>query len=70
MYELKKSIGKLLVLPALLSLALVSCDHDHDEDDIDHHPPAFYIAMSEKISIPDAGLLLIRCQTLSPAAPG
>lgn len=52
MYRLKKSFGRLLVLPALLSLALVACDHD--EDDIDHRPPAFYIAMSEKLSIPEA----------------
>lgn len=54
MYKLKKSLGRLLVLPAFLSLALISCDHDHHQDDNDNRPPAFYIAMSEKISIPEA----------------
>lgn len=54
MYKLRKSLGRLLVLPALLSLALLSCDHDHHQDDNDHRPPAFYIAASEKLSVPDA----------------
>jgi hypothetical protein len=54
MYKLRRNFGKLLLLPVLLSLALVSCDRDHHEDDADHHPPAFYITMSEKLSIPEA----------------
>jgi hypothetical protein len=52
MYIFQKRYSKLILLSAFISLFLVACDNDHDGE-IDH-PPAFYIAMSEKLTLPDA----------------